>query len=120
MSLIKQLGQFPDNERKLFFETLSNYKNGQFHNLVPTPALAEGEKMGKVLWNFLKTKFPDTKPKKAIPYVNTDLKNLNPEENVMVWFGHSSYLIQLDGMTFLTDPVLSGNASPKPASVSAF
>lgn len=69
---------------------------------------------------FSKTKFPDTKPKKAIPYVSTDLKNLNPEENVMVWFGHSSYLIQLDGMTFLTDPVFSGNASPIPASVTAF
>ncbi len=65
MSLIKQMGQFPDNERRMFFETLPNYKNGQFHNLIPTPALAEGEKMGKVLWTFLKTKYPDTRPKKG-------------------------------------------------------
>ena len=64
MSLIKQMGQFPDNERRMFFETLPNYKNGQFHNLIPTPALAEGEKMGKVLWTFLKTKYPDTRPKR--------------------------------------------------------
>ncbi|MDE5491353.1 MBL fold metallo-hydrolase [Elizabethkingia meningoseptica] len=120
MSLIKQMGQFPDNERKTFFETLSNYKNGQFHNLVPTPALAEGEKMTKVLWNFLKTKSTNTKPDKAIPYIRTDLKNLNPEENTLVWFGHSSYFFQLDGMTFLVDPVFSGNASPIPGSVTAF
>ncbi|MCT4204359.1 MBL fold metallo-hydrolase [Elizabethkingia anophelis] len=120
MSLIKQMGQFPDNERRMFFETLPNYKNGQFHNLIPTPALAEGEKMGKVLWTFLKTKYPDTRPKRAIPFVDTDLKNLAPEENVMVWFGHSSYFIQLDGKKFLVDPVFSGNASPVPGSVKAF
>lgn len=76
--------------------------------------------MGKVLWTFLKTKYPDTRPKKAIPFVNTDLKNLAPEENVMVWFGHSSYFIQLDGKKFLVDPVFSGNASPVPGSVKAF
>ena len=30
----------------------------------------------------------------------------------MVWFGHSSYFLQIDGKKILVDPVFSGNASP--------
>ena len=30
----------------------------------------------------------------------------------MVWFGHSSYYMQLEGKSFLVDPVLTDNASP--------
>ncbi|MEI8599112.1 MBL fold metallo-hydrolase [Vibrio sp. M60_M31a] len=29
----------------------------------------------------------------------------------MVWMGHSSYFIQLDGIRYLIDPVFSDNAS---------
>lgn len=31
---------------------------------------------------------------------------------MLIWFGHSSYLISYKGTTILVDPVLSGNASP--------
>src|SRR5690606_17606068 len=37
---------------------------------------------------------------------------LNPDDNVMVWFGHSSYYLQIDGKKMLIDPVMSGSASP--------
>jgi len=119
MDLNKKIGQFPDTVRKAYFNTLSNYKNKQFQNLIPTPALAEGANMMKVLWNFL-GKHADTTPVYPIPFVNTDLKALQPEENVLVWFGHSSYFIQMDGRRFLIDPVFSGNASPIRGSVKAF
>src|SRR5690606_16414405 len=93
--------------------------NRKFQNPVPTPPLAEGENMLKILWKFF-GKYPDTMPKHPVPHVDTDLKNLDPGENVLVWFGHSSYFIQVDGKRFLIDPVFSGNASPVPNSVKAF
>lgn len=34
--------------------------------------------------------------------------------DVLVWFGHSSYFMQLDAFTFLVDPVLNENDSPVP------
>ena len=38
---------------------------------------------------------------------------LNPSQGVQVsWLGHSTFLIQLDGVTILTDPVFSNRASP--------
>jgi len=112
MSLIKQLGQFPDNERKIFFETLSNYKNGQFQNLHPTPNLTEGVSFFRAMKDFALEKNERTKPATSIPSQKTDLLNLAPDANVLVWFGHSSYFIQLDGKKILVDPVLSGHASP--------
>src|SRR5690554_7397755 len=53
-----------------------------------------------------------TKPNDSIPFVKTDLSNLNIEEDYLVWFGHSSYFIQADQTSFLIDPVLTKNASP--------
>lgn len=119
MNLVKQLGQFPDEKRKEYFSTLPNYLNGKFQNILVTPPLLEGESMTKALLQSL-CKVENTSPASALPHVVTDLKNLNPEENVLVWFGHSSYFIQIDGKKFLIDPVFSGNASPMPGSIKAF
>ncbi|KQT17535.1 MBL fold metallo-hydrolase [Chryseobacterium sp. Leaf404] len=90
-----------------------NFRNGQFQNLSETPQLAEGESMPKVMMNFLfGKKDPDLKPRKSIPSVDTDLKNLKKEDNIFIWFGHSSYFIQLNGVSFLIDPVFSKFGSP--------
>ena len=44
--------------------------------------------------------------------MKTDLLHLNPDENILIWFGHSSYFLQINRKTILVDPVFSGNASP--------
>lgn len=119
MNLVKQLGQFPDEKRKEYFDTLPNYAHGKFQNILNTPALLEGESMTKALLGSL-CKIENTSPRTTLPFVTTDLKNLTREENVLVWFGHSSYFIQVDGKRFLIDPVFSGNASPMPGSIKAF
>lgn len=119
MNLKKQMGQFPNEKRKNYFSTLPNYTNGKFQNILPTPALLEGESMTKLILQTL-CKIENVTPKSPIPFVITDLKNLKPEENVLVWFGHSSYFMQIDGRKFLVDPVFSGNASPMPGSIKAF
>jgi L-ascorbate metabolism protein UlaG (beta-lactamase superfamily) len=46
-----------------------------------------------------------------VPSVKTDLRGLDPSKNLIVWFGHSSYLIQVDGKRILVDPVFF-KASP--------
>ncbi|MBC8005281.1 MAG: MBL fold metallo-hydrolase, partial [Verrucomicrobia bacterium] len=40
--------------------------------------------------------------------------------DVLVWFGHSSYFLQLDGKRILVDPVFSGHASPFSFMVKSF
>lgn len=115
-----QFGKAPSGERLDRIKKSKNYKDEAFQNLSKTPQLAEGYTMTGVLWDFLFTKYPDVYPAESIPFVKTDLKNLNPSENVLVWMGHSSYFIQLDGKKYLIDPVLNGNASPVPGTTRAF
>lgn len=105
-----RFGKHPSGTRLSRIEQSPNYKNGQFQNLTPTPMLAEGVSYWSVLKEFLFSAKP--KEPQNIPSKKTDLKSLNSKENVIIWMGHSSYFMQLDGKKILVDPVLSGNASP--------
>lgn len=106
-----RFGQHPSGERQLRIEQSPNYKNGQFQNLNHTPMLTEGVGYGKVLTEFFFTGSPK-EPETVLPTEKTDLKALNPSENVVVWMGHSSYFMQLDGKRILVDPVMVGYSSP--------
>lgn len=115
-----KFGRRPQGERLKKIELSSNYKDGAFQNLSHTPDLAEGVSMTKVLKDFFFKRSKRSKPKEALPSQKTDLKNLDPSENVVVWFGHSSYFIQADGKKVLMDPVFSGAASPISFTTKAF
>lgn len=76
--------------------------------------------MPMLLWRFLFAAVKDKVPTKPLPSVKNDLHALNPDENCLVWMGHSSYFLQVDGRRFLVDPVFSGRASPVPGTTQAF
>lgn len=114
-----KFGAKPSGKRLERIKASPNYKDGSFVNRSYTPSLTEGYSMPKVMFDFLFRKGPGTKPKGIIPSVQTDVKNL-PAGDWLVWFGHSSYLIQIDGIKVLVDPVFSGNASPVPGTTRAF
>lgn len=107
----ERFGKHPKGEHRQKLEQSPNYEKGSFKNLNHTPTLTEGVSYSKVLYEFLFASKPK-EPSEAIPSIKTDLEALDAEENVLVWMGHSSYFIQLDGKKILVDPVLSGNASP--------
>lgn len=107
----KPFGAHPAGERLKRIERSPHYKAGAFHNLEPTPMLTEGTGYVEVLYDFFAGAKPK-EPQEPLPHQKTDLMALEPHENVLVWMGHSSYFIQLDGVKILVDPVFSGNASP--------
>ena len=45
-----------------------------------------------------------------LPFVKTDLTQADNDAPVIVWFGHSSYLIRINGFNILVDPVFSNHA----------
>ena len=117
---IRELGKAPSGERLELIKKSPNYKDGKFDNLNFTPQFSEGYSGFKVMTDFIFRKVPRRTPADLIPSVKTDLKNLPSNENVLIWFGHSSYFMQIDGKRFLVDPVLSGNASPVKGMIKAF
>lgn len=115
----ERFGKHPSGERLEKIKNSPNYKNGSFQNLNHTPMLAEGVGYGKVMYDFLFSSKPK-EPALKIPSVKTDLKILSADENVLVWMGHSSYFMQVEGKKILVDPVFSGHASPLSFTVKAF
>ena len=107
----ERFGKAPSGKRLGKLEQSPNYKNGSFQNLNSTPMLTEGAGYFKVLYKFIFSSKPK-KPSTVLPSIKTDLKAINPNENVLIWMGHSSYYMQIEGKKMLVDPVLSGKASP--------
>jgi len=107
-----KFGSKPSGQRLQSIQASANYRKGQFQNLSVTPQLTEGASFTGVLREFIFGKKPRRRPLQTLPSVKTDLLQLRKEEDVLVWMGHSSYFMQVDGKTILVDPVLSGHASP--------
>lgn len=119
MSLIISLGKNPSGKRLERIKQSPNYKNNTFQNLSHTDQLSKDTSYAKIMKDQMnKSKYVE--PKKILPFVKTDLHAINAEEPVIVWFGHSSYLLKINGKTILVDPVFSGNASPFSFMIKAF
>ena len=104
-----QFGKKPAGARLEAIQNSPNCKDGQFQNLSPTPNFSEDHSMPGVMWEFLFGKSSRAKPVNTIPSVKTDLHKLAPDSNVLVWFGHSSYFMQVAGKRIL--PVHSSKFS---------
>lgn len=115
-----KFGKAPSGERLALIQKSPNYKNGKFENINFTPDLAEGHGYFDVMYNFFFKKIERKIPSDFIPSVKTNLFEIPVDQDVLVWFGHSSYYIQLAGKRFLIDPVFSGNASPIPGTTKSF
>lgn len=82
-------------------------ENGQFQNLYHP-----FESSLKDLLKWKLSKNPQKNEKEAddrtLP-VSSERFNFNASEDYIIWLGHASYLIRVDGVTFITDPLLMDN-----------
>jgi L-ascorbate metabolism protein UlaG (beta-lactamase superfamily) len=115
-----QFGALPEGVRLERIKKSPHYRDGKFRNLEEKPTIAEGYSLVGELWESLTKDYPRTAPKDSLPSVKTNLKTIPADRNVIVWFGHSSFFLQLDGVKILVDPVFSGKASPLPWGVKAY
>ncbi len=107
----KVFGKKPSSKRLQKIERSTNYKDGAFQNIYPTEVMRKEASYLKMLKEFF-NKPKAVNPSEKIPTIITDLKTVRGEKPIIVWFGHSSYLIRSKELTILVDPVFSGNTSP--------
>ncbi|MFZ6051342.1 MBL fold metallo-hydrolase [Halocola ammonii] len=107
-----QFGQLPKGERLERIKASPNYRDGEFKNLSETPTFTSDKSGFMTMLDFAFSKKENLNPDDSLEFEKSDIKSLSRQENVLIWFGHSSYYIQLDGKTFLVDPVFSGYAAP--------
>ena len=115
-----KFGKLPKGERLEKIKLSPNYNNGAFQNLSDTPDLTEGATIPSIMYDIIFKKNNRNTPKDLIPSLKTNLHQLDKNEDILVWFGHSSYFMQIDGKRYLVDPVLCGYASPFSFSTRAF
>ncbi|MBL7738232.1 MAG: MBL fold metallo-hydrolase [Chitinophagaceae bacterium] len=111
MGLFKSFGSNPSGKDLSRIVASANYRDQVFQNQSETLALIKGTSYLRLTWKFLnKPKY--TAPPRPLPSVKTDMRSVAKDKPVIVWFGHSSYLICINGKNILVDPVFSGYASP--------
>jgi L-ascorbate metabolism protein UlaG (beta-lactamase superfamily) len=103
-------GKISSGERLKRIEKSKNYRDGEFRNIHPTH-LFTGNRL-RTFTEFLAGSKIARRPERPIQSVKTNLLNLDRKENVLIWFGHSSCFIQIDGKRILIDPVFSRTSSP--------
>jgi L-ascorbate metabolism protein UlaG (beta-lactamase superfamily) len=115
----KITGKLPSGKHLERLKQSPNYNGTGFKNLTDTPMKPQDVSYWKMITEFLKRN-KSTAPAAKLPFVKTDLNRIKSDEPIIVWFGHSSYFIRIEGKNFLIDPVFSGNAAPFSFMVKAF
>jgi L-ascorbate metabolism protein UlaG (beta-lactamase superfamily) len=106
----KSFGKLPSGKRLERIKKSPNYKDGSFQNLVATEMVAPDVSYLGMMIQFF-GKGVNREPAKTLPSILTNLKSLTDEPTI-TWFGHSSYLVAVNGLRVLVDPVFSQRASP--------
>jgi len=113
LNLSPQFGQAPTKERAASFEQLPNYGQGKFQNLSPSPMNIDNWKLIKEWMKEAPNRKPngDIAVEKIPPH---SIKNINTDATKLIWFGHSAFLLQIDGKNLLLDPMFGESPAPHP------
>lgn len=105
-------GKLPSGKRLARIKKSPNYKNDSFQNLSETPVMQPGVSTSKIAREMFFTKHPGRSPHKALPFIKPSYFVQPEAVPEITWFGHSSYLLQMDDVNILVDPVFSERVSP--------
>jgi len=113
VNLSPQFGQKASNEQKEAYLNSGHYKNGKFVNRKLTV-------MDINYWRLIKImakKAPNRRPQKDIAVDkidSTEIVNHQADITQLTWFGHSAFLLEMDGKKILIDPMFGESPSPHP------
>jgi len=102
-------------ELKIEYSSSPNFKNGKFVNIDSTipKQLSFGETLG-LTKKFFFTKVPKGRPDSNIEVKKVDSTAIADYQGPtrLIWFGHSAFLLQVEGKNILIDPMFGKVAAP--------
>lgn len=101
----KPFGRLPRGRRKERILRSPNYRNGAFQNLPSKIQTVQEASNAVKLSKLFFAKKINLRPAEPIETVRTNLRAIDRNLDCAVWFGHSSYMFQVDGVRVLVDPV---------------
>lgn len=117
--MINIFGKNPSGIHKKQVVASKNYANGSFKNISETAMMSKDFTIAAILKEYMSIS-EGRVPQKPIVSVKSPLIHRTDSKPSLIWFGHSSYFISIDGQSVVVDPVLSGHASPFSFMVKAF
>lgn len=110
-----EFGGKPTKEEKELYSKSNNYKEGKFINRGNVTMSMDFNKFIKSLVGYFNPS-PKTRPSEDITVEKIDsLSIVNHKDSTrMVWFGHSTFLLQMNGKNILIDPMFGDVPAPNP------
>lgn len=103
-------------ERQNGYAASANFKEGKFVNQKDVPKeLSFGETLG-LAYKFFTTKVPSGRPQDNLKVEKLDSTEVAhyTKGTRLVWYGHSSFFLQMDGKNILIDPMFGKVPAPHP------
>lgn len=107
-------GSFPQKQERLDRMKRSKaYQNGVFNNLLPTPMRPENVGNIEFFRKIFGGRSATTRPQNSLPIVQQGIREIPTSGPLrVIWFGHSSYLLLIEGKRIWVDPVFTSPISP--------
>ena len=103
-------------KQQLVYEQSNQFNNGKFRNTSPVPKDLSFTETLSLAYKFFTTKVPNGRPKVDLKAQKIDSINIADYvgQARMIWFGHSSFLLQIEGKNILIDPMFGKVPAPHP------
>lgn len=106
-------GKNSTKEQRDTYNKLPYYINGRFQNQISTVMHMGAKEFYRMTQESLFSK-KEKKPKQPVPFIPLDVEAIENHEATVTWFGHSAYLIGIEGKKLFVDPMLGYSPSPIP------
>ena len=116
VNLSPQFGGSPTEEQTESYSKTGHYKEGVFVNELETNMDMDFSAMYETMLEFIKGG-ENLQPKEDLPVKKIEAQWIEQNKNQLTkltWFGHSAFLLQLDGKKILIDPMLGESPAPHP------
>ena len=114
VNVAPQIGGSVSGQRLNRAEQSPQFHDGKFANAIETDMSMPFGKMSGVMWEFIKGG-KDREPDWSIPVMKMDQSRLRLAADTaakITWFGHSAFLLEIDGKRLLLDPMFGSHPSP--------
>ena len=115
VNISPEFGGSASKEQKVVYTKSDNFSEGKFVNKGNVNLDMSFSTLMKMIRQYMKSQ-PNTVPENAIPVSKLDSLSIaqNQIKTKMVWFGHSTFLLEIGKHNILIDPMFGDTPAPHP------